>query len=44
MGLEELRVPPLVSKAARRRLAARMKVLKLAPIVAHLLQQDHTFE
>ena len=36
MGLEELRVPRLVLKAAR------MRVLKPMPTVTHLLQQGYT--
>jgi hypothetical protein len=43
-GLEELRVLPLVLKAARRRLASRqlgLRVLKPTPTVTHFLQQGH---
>ena len=36
VGLEELRVPLLVLKAAR------IRVLKPMPTMTHLLQQDHT--
>ena len=42
---KELRVPPLVLKANRRKTgfqAARMKVLKPMLTVTHFLQQDHT--
>jgi hypothetical protein len=42
IGLEELRVPPLVPKTARRRLAARMRVLKSTSMMTCLLQQGHT--
>ena len=46
MGLEELRAPPLVPRAARRRLAsqeATKRVLRQpTPRVTHFLQQGHT--
>jgi hypothetical protein len=41
VGLELLRVLPLVPKMARKRLASR--VLKPIPTVTHLLQQGHTY-
>jgi hypothetical protein len=37
MGLEELRVPPLVPRAAR------MRVLKPTSTVTQVLQQSHTY-
>jgi hypothetical protein len=44
MVQEELRVLHLHLKAARTRLAARMRILKPKPTVAHLLQQGYTFK
>jgi hypothetical protein len=45
-GMEEMSVPPLVLKAARRKTgfqAARTRVLKPTTTVTHILQQGHTY-
>jgi hypothetical protein len=47
MGPEELRIPPVVAKTARRSLAAwkgaRIRISKPMPTVTHLLQQGHIY-